>query len=78
MPVRQVWITDAQVCGLTTLSIESEHAVNEYQRVISKEHTFPAEPTEEHPLRHVVMLSLFDSDDLLKIYDAIGKHLGII
>lgn len=72
--IKKVWVTD-QESGLVSLSIESIHVTEKHMRVKSYEHVFPEVPSKNNPLRHTVVLSLFDEEDLKKIMIAIGKHL---
>jgi hypothetical protein len=37
---------------------------------------YPEVPTVRHPLRHVVVISLLNEEDLKQIMFAIAKHLG--
>ena len=78
MNIKKVWLHTGDDSGLTTLSIESSNAMNDYMRVKADENLFPAKPTPENPLRHTVVLGLFDRDDLWTLKEAIDKHLGIL
>jgi hypothetical protein len=73
--IKKAWVTD-QDYGLVSLSIESENVKEKHMRVKVYEREFPEVPSERNPLRHTVVLSLFDEEDLKKILTGICKHLG--
>lgn len=75
MNVKKVWLTSHE-SDLCSLSIESE-GKEKWNQIHTSSDTFPANPTPENPARHVTVLSLFDTEDLLKIRNAIDKKLGI-
>ena len=60
---------------LVALSIESENVTQKHMRVKIYESEFPEVPTVKFPLRHTVIISLLNEDDLKKILLAICKYL---
>jgi hypothetical protein len=74
--LKKVWITEwPTALDLFSLSLESAQAEPEYARVHVEQNLFPAVPTPERPLRHVVKLGLLNRDDLVAIRDAIDRTL---
>lgn len=73
--IKQAWITEHDV-GLVTISLESKHVTERYMRVKVHEHEFPEVPSKNNPLRHTVVISLLDEEDLKKILNIICKQLG--
>ena len=73
--VKKAWITEHD-SGLSALTVESLHVTEKFMRVKSYEMEYPEVPSKNNPLRHVIVLSLFDDEDLKKILLAITKHLG--
>jgi len=76
--IKKAWLTDQgfKRSIMATLSLESEHPLDEIQRVRFSEMTFPQDPTPEHPLRHIVTIDGLDDEDLRKIRNAIDDFLG--
>lgn len=75
LTIKKVWLTDHDP-GLWSMTIESKNAdLINGGKVCVTENSFPNVPTPENPKRHVIVLSLFDDEDLLKIRDAIDKKL---
>jgi hypothetical protein len=74
MMIKNAWITPHDG-GLASLSIESQHVSPVYKRAHVTEAVFPANPTPEHPERHVVGLSLLDIEDFVTLRNAIDTHI---
>lgn len=72
--LKRAWLTPHDA-GLAALTVESGHPEIDYKRIRAESRNFPAEPSPEHPLRHTIVLGLFDVDDLLKIRSAIDSYL---
>lgn len=72
--VKKSWVTAADA-GLACLSIESARPELESSRVQFHESLFPSKPTPQYPLRHTVVLSCLDIDDLQAIADAIHRYI---
>jgi hypothetical protein len=74
MMIKNAWITPHDA-GLASLSIESQHVSPAHMRAHVTEAVFPANPTPEHPERHVVGLSLLDIEDFVTLRNAIDTHI---
>ncbi|RQS39747.1 hypothetical protein [Burkholderia sp. Bp8990] len=76
--LKRVWWTDHSTPrnGICTISLESADATAEHRRLRAEERAFPANPTPEHPLRHVVVLSLLGVDDVRMLRDTCNQILG--
>jgi hypothetical protein len=74
--LKKAWLTEWPTAdGLYTLSLESAET-DQIHRLSADHRCFPANPTPEHPLRHVVKLALLSDDDLRSIRDAINGVIG--
>ena len=73
--IKKVWITEHDV-GLVALSMESVHVIEKFRRIHMREMEFPEVPSKNNPLRHTIVVSLLDDEDLKKIMVTIAKHLG--
>lgn len=76
MTLKKVWLTEHE--NLSSLSMESEDPSQPHTRIIFHESFHPANPTPEHPLRHVLVISCLTDEDLCKLHKAIGRHIGMI
>jgi hypothetical protein len=75
--LKKAWLTESHILGTGwTLSLESAKVEQEYERLIVSQSNFPDEPSDKHPKRHTVVIGLLDSEDLLKIKQAIEFTLG--
>jgi hypothetical protein len=73
--LKQAWVTPL-LCShqdLFSISLESEHVTEEFRRIHQVENVFPAEPTPEPPLRHVMVISVLDLKDIVTLRDALNK-----
>ena len=74
MLLRKFWINEISH-SLVSLSFESKNPELIENRLSVKETTFPQNPSNEHPLRHVINIGLFNDNELFQIYAIIKKHL---
>lgn len=72
--LKKVWITEYDG-GLASLTVESACAVDKWQRVKYYENVFPELPSKNNPLRHTIVLRLFNDEDLKMIMVTIAKYL---
>lgn len=68
--IKKVWTTEIGR-GLCSLSIESANAD---LPISIHEHTFPANPTPDHPKRHTINLGVFDDEDLQMLRKVLGDY----
>ena len=77
LTLKKVWLTkydeNSDLYSLTLESIGPEK--NSGKKICVTENTFPANPTPEHPKRHVIVISLFDTDDLIILRNNIDNIL---
>jgi len=73
--IKDAWITEHD-SGLVALSLESAHVKEKHMRIHAYDWEFPDVPSERHPKRHTVSISLLNEDDLNVILRAICKYLG--
>jgi len=76
LTIKKVWLTQQSEADLASLSIESLYPEQEYKRVKADEMVFPTNPTIANPMRHTMVLGLFDDEDLVKIVLAIQDYLA--
>jgi 7-keto-8-aminopelargonate synthetase-like enzyme len=62
--IEKVWVNSLIDFRLFSLSIQSKSAIKEEQKLHVREMTFPAVPTEEHPLRHVINIGALTPEDI--------------
>jgi hypothetical protein len=72
--MKTCWITP-HILNKFSLSIESNDPENDYNRVLTEERIFPAVPSPDRPLRHVIILKLFSRQELLKLAHTIIEEL---
>lgn len=75
MTIKKVWLTEIE--PFTSLSLESADPLEEHTRLHFREALYPADPTPENPLRHVLVISCLTDEDLAMLYNGIGEYLGI-
>jgi hypothetical protein len=75
MHLKKCWITQDSRTSVS-LSLESAHPIEEHSRIQTREMVFPDKPSDEHPLRHTIVLSTFDNDDLHEIAETIYHYLA--
>ena len=73
--LKKAWITEHDA-GLFALTLESENVYPEYARLTSRECVFPlrADPGET---RHTMAISLLGQDDMIRLYDVIGRYFDL-
>lgn len=72
--IKQCWCTQHEETGQVALSLESARVEEGYQRINFHESLTPTHPTKEHPLRHVVVLSLFTEEDINVLGQLLDKY----
>jgi len=72
--VKNVWLTD-QEAGYFSLSFESKDPITPHHRLSIRENLFPKNPTQTHPLRHTVSISLLTLEDLILLRQKLDEFL---
>ena len=78
MNINRYWTTehDSGTCTISFESLIDEKAP--WNKLMVNVDSFPDKPTLEKPKRQVVLLSLFDDEDLWKLKKVIDMQLGVI
>ena len=66
MYLKKAWVGEA-TRQLYSLSLESGIVEPDYNRIKVNQHSYPANPTPEHPLRHVTVIQFLDQNDINKL-----------
>lgn len=74
--LKKAWITPNDQFDLHTLTLESKKTEPIHERLWISESCHPANPMPEHPLRHVIVIHHFSTEDLTNLYNTIGNFIN--